>query len=64
MSSSSDLSRRSAVELRELVRARKVSPVEILDAHLAAIARLNPKFNAIVTLVEDQARAAAKKASR
>ena len=64
MSSSADLSRRSAVELRELVRARKVSPVEILDAHLAAIARLNPKFNAIVTLVEDQARAAAKKADR
>jgi len=63
MSSSADLSRRSAVELRELVRARKVSPVEILDAHLAAIARLNPKFNAIVTLVEDQARAAAKKAT-
>ncbi len=58
-----DLSRLSAVELRELVRARKASPVEILDAHLAAIARLNPKFNAIVTLVEDQARAAAKKAA-
>jgi amidase len=59
----SDLSRLSAVELRDLVRARKVSPVEILDAHLAAIARLNPKFNAIVTLVEDQARAAAKRAA-
>ncbi len=59
----SDLSRLSAVELRELVRARKASPVEILDAHLAAIARLNPKFNAIVTLVEDQARAAAKSAA-
>ena len=63
MSSASDLSRLSAVELRELVRARKASPVEILDAHLAAIARFNPKFNAIVTLVEDQARAAAKKAA-
>jgi amidase len=59
----SDLSRLSAVELRELVRTRKASPVEILDAHLAAIGRLNPKFNAIVTLVEDQARAAAKQAA-
>ena len=36
----------------------------MLDAHLAAIARLNPKFNAIVTLVEDQARAAAKQRRR
>ena len=59
-----DLSRLSAVELRDLVRKRKVSPVEILDAHLVAIARLNPQFNAIVTLVEDQARAAAKKAEQ
>lgn len=62
MAPQSDLSRCSAVELRTLVRARKVSPVEILDAHLAAIARFNSRFNAIVTLVEDQARAAAKKA--
>jgi len=62
MSSSADLSRLSAVALRELVRTQKASPVEILDAHLAAIARFNPKFNAIVTLVEDQAREAAKKA--
>ena len=36
----------------------------MLDAHLAAIARINPKFNAIVTLVEDQARAAARGAKR
>jgi amidase len=64
MSSSSDLSRLTAVELRDLVRTRKASPLEILDAHLAAIARFNPQFNAIVTLVEDQARAAAKDAER
>lgn len=62
MSSSPDLSRLSAVALRELVRTRKASPLEILDAHLAAIARFNPQLNAIVTLVEDQARAAAKAA--
>jgi amidase len=54
-----DLSRRSAVELRDLIARGKVSPVEVLDAHLAAIATHNPKFNAIVTLVADQARAAA-----
>lgn len=55
----SDLSRLSAVALRDLIRARTASPVEVLDAHLRAIATYNPEFNAIVTLVEDQARAAA-----
>jgi len=54
----SDLSRHSAVELRDLIARAQVSPVEVLDAHLAAIAAQNPKFNAIVTMVEDQARAA------
>lgn len=58
----SDLSRLSALDQRELIRSRTVSPTEVLDAHLTAIERLNPKFSAIVTVVEDQARAAAKKA--
>lgn len=58
-----DLSRRSAIELRDLIAQAKVSPVEVLDAHLAAIAIHNPKFNAIVTLVADQARAAAEAAA-
>jgi amidase len=62
MSAKTDLSRRSAVELRDLMRNRQISAVEVLDAHLAAIARNNPRFNAIVTLVEEQARAAARSA--
>ena len=41
---------------------RTVSPVEVLDAHLAVIAALNPKLNAIVTLAADQARDTAKRA--
>src|SRR5271170_7242288 len=53
------LTKKSAVELAAMVRARTVSPVEVLDAHLAAIARINPKLNAIVTLAADEARAAA-----
>jgi amidase len=56
------LSRKSACELAALIASRAVSPVEVLDAHLAVIARVNPKLNAIVTLVEDDARALAKKA--
>ena len=48
--------RKSARELARLIRTRAVSPVEVLDAHLAAIEALNPKLNAIVTLAAEQAR--------
>jgi amidase len=56
------LTRKSAVELAAMMRSGAVSPVEVLDAHLAAIARINPKLNAIVTLAADSARAAARRA--
>jgi Asp-tRNA(Asn)/Glu-tRNA(Gln) amidotransferase A subunit family amidase len=56
------LTRKSAVDLAALMRSRAVSPVEVLDAHLAAIARINPKLNAIVTLAAESARAAARRA--
>ena len=59
---SESLSRRTAVELASLIAAKTVSPVEVLDAHLATIARVNPQLNAIVTLVADAARASAKDA--
>ena len=53
---------RSALELRDLIATKAASPMEVLEAHLAEIARLNPPLNAIVTLAEEQARAAAKAA--
>jgi len=56
------LTRKSATELANLIKARAVSPVEVLDAHLATIERVNPKLNAIVTLAADTARAAAREA--
>jgi amidase len=56
------LTRKSARELAALIRNRAVSPVEVLDAHLAAIERINPTLNAIVTLAADQARISAKAA--
>jgi|SRR5579862_2431764 len=56
------LTRKSARELAELIRDRSVSPVEVLDAHLAAIEQINPKLNAIVTLAAEQARDAAQTA--
>jgi amidase len=60
--SDNDLVRRSARELARLIRTAAVSPVEVLDAHLAAIATLNPKLNAVVTLAEAQARENARRA--
>lgn len=56
------LNLKSANELANLIRSKVVSPVEVLQAHLEAISRLNPKVNAICTLVADQAMEAARKA--
>jgi amidase len=56
------LTRKSARELVRLIHARDVSPLEVIEAHLATIGALNPKLNAIVTLAADQARAAARRA--
>src|SRR5438445_704831 len=52
----------SAVELRRLLAARAISPVELLDACLSRIATINGAVNAVVTLDEPGARAAAKAA--
>jgi len=57
-----NLSRKTAVELASLIATKAVSPVEVLDAHLATIARVNPGLNAIVTLVADGARVLAQQA--
>lgn len=39
--------------LARLVKAREVSPIEIVEAHLEQISKLNPPLNAIVTLAPD-----------
>ena len=59
---SSSLCFTSAVELARLIRTKKLSAREALAAHLEQIARVNPKVNAIVTLVPDMAAAAAARA--
>jgi amidase len=52
----------SAVEMARLIRAKKLSAREALAAHLKQIERVNPKVNAIVTLVPEMAVEAAAKA--
>ncbi len=52
----------SAVEMARLIRAKKISAREVLAAHLKQIERVNPKVNAIVTLVAEMAAVAAAQA--
>src|ERR1700730_4375972 len=52
----------SAVEMARLIRAKKLSAREALAVHLKQIERVNPKVNAIVTLVPEMAAEAAAKA--
>ena len=44
----SDVFYKSLVEMAELVRSRKLSPVELVGEHLSRIEKLNPKLNAFV----------------
>ncbi|MGI5270827.1 amidase [Nonomuraea sp. CA-218870] len=58
----SELHYLSATELSRLIRTRQVSAVEVLQAHLDRIEQVNPRVNAVVTLVAEQAMDAAKAA--
>ena len=57
-----DLCYSSAVELVRLMRQKQVSARDVMAAHLARIERVNPKVNAIVTLVAERAMADAARA--
>jgi len=47
-----------------MLAARRVSAVEVVEAYVAQVERVNPKVNAIVTFLPEQALAAAKKMDR
>ncbi|MGA9510842.1 MAG: amidase [Candidatus Sulfotelmatobacter sp.] len=57
-----DLTFLSAVSMAEKIRGQTISPVELLDAHLAQIERLNPKLNAFIQIDSERARRAARDA--
>ena len=57
-----ELCEMTAVELSNRLRRKAVSAREVMTAHLAQIERINPQVNAVVTLVVEQAMAAAAKA--
>jgi len=50
-----DLVNLSAVEMVKLIRAKDITAKELMEAHLLQIDRVNPKVNAIVTLLPDLA---------
>jgi Asp-tRNA(Asn)/Glu-tRNA(Gln) amidotransferase A subunit family amidase len=48
-----ELTELSATRLAAVMRAREASPVEVVEAYLRRIERLNPRLNAVVTLAPD-----------
>jgi aspartyl-tRNA(Asn)/glutamyl-tRNA(Gln) amidotransferase subunit A len=56
----SDLVWKPMTELARLIRAREVSPVEVVQAHLDRIASLDAKLRAYITVAADSALASAR----
>src|SRR5579864_922109 len=52
----------SASQIAEQVRTRKLSPVEVVNAHLTRIEQVNPKINAFVHVDADRASQRAREA--
>ena len=57
-----DLPFLSAAAMAEKIRGKKLSPVELVEAHLERIERLNPKLNAYVAVDRERARQQARTA--
>lgn len=64
MNENADLVSRCAAELRRMIGAKEISPVELLDACIARIEAINPAVNAVTATCFDEARQAAKAAER
>jgi amidase len=60
--SDADICFLTATEMARRLRAKELSAREVAAAHLRQIERVNPRVNAVVTLVAEQARVAAREA--
>ena len=54
----------SAGALGPMVKSGEISPVEIIEAHLSRIRATEPVLNSFITLLPEQALAAARQAER
>ena len=54
----------TATELAGRIRSKEVSAIEVLEAHLRQIERVDPEVNAICTLTAEDARSAARDLDR
>jgi amidase len=54
-----ELANLDATEQAELIRRKEVSPVELVDAAISRIEKVNPQLNAVITPLFDKARAQA-----
>jgi amidase len=56
---SDELSNMDAIAQADLVRTKQVRAIELVEAAVERIDRLNPKLNAVIHKIYDQAREAA-----
>ena len=54
----------SALELAAAIRAKEISPVEVVDHYLERTDRINPKINAVVWRRDEDLRAEARTAEQ
>ena len=59
-----ELCTKGAVELAAMIRARAVTSTEVVEAHLARIAEVNPTVNAVTVTLASEARSAAEAVDR
>jgi Asp-tRNA(Asn)/Glu-tRNA(Gln) amidotransferase A subunit family amidase len=64
MSANEELLTLSAVELRRRIGSKEISPVELLDACISRIERINPAVNAVTAVCYDRAREEAEAAEQ
>src|ERR1700704_6551031 len=64
ISETSPIHYQDATTLAALIRTKKVSSREVVQAHLDRVAAVNPKINAVVTLMAEDALKAANAADR
>ena len=61
---SADICFLSAGQLGRLIQKKELSPVEVTEAHLKRMELLEPTLNSFITVLADQALAAAREAEK